>query len=201
MSLPQLNIEMFRGINDLGKQLSFLNPSVVFIAEYTIYLLAASMLLFWFTRTTANRMMVLQGGFAFILAELLGKAVGMFHSHHQPFAELPNVSKLIDHSINNSFPSDHTILFFSICASFWLMRKKTGWGWLWLVLAGCVALSRVWVGVHYPVDIAVGAMIGIFSAVLVFWSSTRFAWLSRLLDMYESVERRLLPAGNKSKGL
>lgn len=140
MSLPQLNIEMFRGINDLGKQLSFLNPSVVFIAEYTIYLLAACMLLFWFTRTTANRMMVLQGGFAFILAELIGKAVGRFHSHHQPFAELPHVSKLIDHSINNSFPSDHTILFFSICASFWLMRQKNRLG---LVVARAGGLCSI----------------------------------------------------------
>ncbi|EJW16370.1 undecaprenyl-diphosphatase [Paenibacillus alvei] len=199
MSLSQLNIEMFRGINDLGKQFSFLNPSVVFIAEYTLYMLAACMLLFWFTRTTSNRMMVLQAGFAFILAEIIGKAVSMLHSHHQPFAVLPQVSKLINHAIDNSFPSDHTILFFSVCVSFWLMRKRAGW--VWLVLAGCVAISRVWVGVHYPVDIAAGAVIGIVSALIVYWSSTRFTWLSRLLDMYENMEQRVLPTKNKSNNM
>ncbi len=62
---------------------------------------------------------------------------------------------LIDHAVDTFISLvTHTILFFSICFSFWLVRKKTGW--LWLILALCIAISRIWVGVHYPFDVTVG---------------------------------------------
>lgn len=94
----------------------------------------------WFTRSRKNRMMIIQAMVAFVTAEIIGKLAGKFHLNYQPFAVLPDVNKLVDHAVDNSFPSDHTILFFSICFSFWLVRKKTGW--LWLMLAFCVANSR-----------------------------------------------------------
>ncbi|WP_028544714.1 undecaprenyl-diphosphatase [Paenibacillus taiwanensis] len=186
-----LNVELFRAINNLGKQYAFLNPGVIVMAEYTIYILALSMLVYWLTRTAANRKMVIQAGFAFVLAGLGGKAVGLIHAHHQPFAELQGVNQLIDHGINNAFPSDHTILFFSVSMSYWLIRRS--WGWLWLVLACCVAIARIWVGVHYPVDIGVGLLIGIIGAVFSYWLVPKLLFMTRLLKWYEHVERRIWP--------
>ncbi|MDK8182843.1 undecaprenyl-diphosphatase [Paenibacillus sp. UMB4589-SE434] len=186
-----LNIEIFRVINNLGKQYVFLNPSVVVTAEYTIYLLALSMLVYWFTRTAANRMMVIQAGLAFVFAELTGKVLGLLHAHQQPFAELKDVNRLIEHGINNSFPSDHTILFFSVCMSYWLVRRK--WGWLWLALACCVAISRIWVGVHYPVDIAVGSLVGITGALVSYWLVPKLSFIAVFLKRYEQAEQRIWP--------
>ncbi len=38
MSFSQFNIDIFRAINDLGKQYSFLNPAIVFFGRiYGIY--------------------------------------------------------------------------------------------------------------------------------------------------------------------
>lgn len=196
MSFSQFHIDVFRAINDLGKQYAFLNPIVVFFAEYMMYFLGLGLMIYWFTRTGRNRMMVIQAGLAFVLAEIIGKIFGRLYSHHQPFAELPDVNQLIEHGIDNSFPSDHTILFFSICVSFWLVRKKEGW--LWLVLACCVAVSRIWVGVHYPVDVAAGALLGIITAVLAYWLVPRVSFIKRLLALYEKAERRIIPSKNNS---
>lgn len=195
--ISQFHSDVFRWINDLGKQYSVLNPAVVFLAEYMVYILAVSMMIYWITRSVQNRMMVLQGGISFIIAEILGKTAGLLYYHNQPFAVLPEVNQLIEHEIDNSFPSDHTILFFSICMSYWLFRKKSGW--LWLVLACCVAVSRVWVGVHYPVDIAVGACLGILSAVFVYWIESKSALLAKCLGWYVQIEQRILPSRSKSK--
>ncbi|MDM5154971.1 undecaprenyl-diphosphatase [Bacillus sp. DX1.1] len=197
MSFSQLNIDVFRSINDLGKQYSSLNPIVVFLAEYMLYFLCLGIVVYWFTRTNTNRMMVIHAVTAFILAEILGKMVGHLHSHYQPFAVLSHVNKLIEHDIDNSFPSDHSIMFFSICVSFWLVRKKEGW--LWLVLAFCVAFSRIWVGVHYPVDVATGALFGIISALFVYWLMPKVSFITQLLSLYEKTEQRILPSKNKSK--
>ncbi|EEM01553.1 Bacitracin transport permease protein BCRC [Bacillus pseudomycoides] len=142
-------------------------------------------------------MMIIQGGLAFIVAEIIGKIVGQFYSHHQPFAVLPNVNQLVEHEIDNSFPSDHTILFFSICVSIWLVRKKEGW--LWLMLAFCVAISRIWVGVHYPIDVVTGALVGIISALFVYWIVPKLSFIKRLLGLYERMEKHVIPVKNNSK--
>ncbi|SFD51641.1 undecaprenyl-diphosphatase [Bacillus sp. 491mf] len=198
MSFSQFNIDVFRAINDLGKQYSFLNSAVVFLAEYMVYILGLIIIAYWFTRSEKNRMMIIQAMVAFVIAEMVGKIAGKFYSNYQPFAVLSDVNKLVDHAVDNSFPSDHTILFFSICFSFWLVHKKTGW--LWLILACCVAISRIWVGVHYPFDVAIGALIGCTSALVSYWLVPKFSFIKQLLSRYERVEQHVLPFKNKSKG-
>ncbi|KIV55844.1 undecaprenyl-diphosphatase [Aneurinibacillus migulanus] len=197
MVFSQFNIDAFRLINDLGKQYSYLNPVIVFLAEYMLYFLCLSIVVYWFTRTNKNRMMVIQAVIAFILAEILGKMAGQFHSHYQPFAVLPHVNQLIEHDIDNSFPSDHTILFFSVCISFWLVRKKGEW--LWLMLPLCVAISRIWVGVHYPIDVITGALLGVISALFVYWLVPKLSSIKQLLALYEKMEQQVLPSKDKSK--
>ncbi|EJS66847.1 undecaprenyl-diphosphatase [Bacillus cereus] len=197
MSYSQLNIDAFRAINDLGKQYSFLNSTMIFLAEYMVYFLGLIIIAYWFTRSRKNKMMIIQALIAFVTAEIIGKLAGKFYLNYQPFVVLPDVNKLVNHAVDNSFPSDHTILFFSICFSFWLVRKKTGW--LWLVLAFCVAISRIWVGVHYPFDVVTGALVGSISALFSYWLIPKIVFIQQLLNLYEKMEQNVLPSKNKSK--
>lgn len=96
--------------------------------------------MYWFTRKKQNRIMIICGMVAFIVAEVLGETVGKLYSNHQPFAELTNVNQLIGHTIDNSFPSDHAIQFFSICITFFLFKKNLRF--MWLLLAFLVGISR-----------------------------------------------------------
>ncbi|MGV2488255.1 UNVERIFIED_CONTAM: undecaprenyl-diphosphatase [Bacillus mycoides] len=171
---------------------------MVFLAEYMVYIFGLIIIAYWFTGSRKSRMMVIQAMVAFVIAEVIGKIAGKFHLNYQPFAVLPDVNKLVDHAVDNSFPSDHTILFFSICFSFLLVRKKTGW--LWIILAFCVAISRIWVGVHYPFDVVIGALIGCVSALFSYWLVPEFSFIKQLLTLYERVEKHVLPSKNKSKG-
>ncbi|QQE73838.1 undecaprenyl-diphosphatase [Brevibacillus composti] len=199
MSFSQVHEEVFRSINDLGKHYPALNPFAVFLAEYTLYVLAAGVVVYWFTRSSPNRRMVVQAVLAFGLAEIYGTIAGQFYSHHQPFAVLPDVTALVPHEIDNSFPSDHTILFFSFCFSFLLVRGREGW--LWLALAVCVGISRIYVGVHYPVDIAVGALFGMLAALIAYRLTPKLSFLNRLLAVYEKIENRLLPSKGNARNM
>lgn len=198
MDAMEVNIHYFRVINDLGKQYPSLNPVFFVIAEYTVYVLALSALIYWFTRKNRNRLMIVCAGFTFIIAEALGKLAGTFHYNAQPFAELPNVNQLVEKAVNNSFPSDHTILFFSFCMTYWLFRKKDGF--VWMLLAVCVGISRMWVGVHYPADVIVGALISIGTALSVYLIVPRLYVVQKALELYEKAEQVILPTKSRSKG-
>ncbi|MFD0279452.1 phosphatase PAP2 family protein [Kitasatospora sp. NPDC127111] len=64
-----------------------------------------------------------------------------------------------------SFPSNHTVVAFAAAAALWCADRRLG------RIAGIAAVlmgaSRVWVGVHYPHDVLVGAVVGVLVAVLL----------------------------------
>lgn len=195
MNLSEINIELFRMFNDLGKEVMFLNPIMIFFAKYMKYFLLFGIIMYWFTRERENRIMIISSMFAFVVAEVFGAIAGSIHSNNQPFAELSNVNQLIGHAIDNSFPSDHAIEFFSICITFLLFKKNLRY--VWLAIAILVSISRVWVGVHYPADILVGAILGIIGAALCYWIIPQLNVIKKLLDIYEQGEDYVLSKVSK----
>jgi membrane-associated phospholipid phosphatase len=65
----------------------------------------------------------------------------------------------------SSFPSDNATYLFAIAASLWLISRW--WGLFFGVFAAFAAVARVFLGIHYPSDIVVGALIGIATSLAV----------------------------------
>jgi undecaprenyl-diphosphatase len=193
MSFREMNVESFRMINDLGKQFEWLNPVMVLIAENMIYVLAVAVILYLIRRK--NWLMVATAFVTLIFAEVIGKLAGMFHSNHQPYAELSEVNKLVDMGVNNSFPSDHTIIFFTMTVSFWLFKRKHHY--VWVLLALVVGFSRIWVGVHFPADVAAGALIGGVTAYFAYRLIPNLGFVKR----WSKSEEVPVITGNEMKNL
>ncbi len=67
------------------------------------------------------------------------------------------------------FASSHASNTFGLAVFLVLLwRNKSPWIYLFLLWAAVVAYSRIYVGVHYPADILVGAILGVIAAKLVF---------------------------------
>lgn len=197
MGISAYNIELFRMINDLGKQYTALNPVMIFIAEYTIFFLALAVVTLWLSRSNNNRLIVISGVVTLVLSEIVGKIAGKLHTNNQPFAEIANVNQLIEKAVNNSFPSDHTIIFFSFCITFLLFNR--GWGFLATIIALIVGFSRIWVGVHYPADVFAGALISIIIAIVVFNVVPKLSWTTKFLVSYEKSEQKIIDSVTKQK--
>jgi undecaprenyl-diphosphatase len=67
------------------------------------------------------------------------------------------------------FASGHSANSFGIAMFIWMIFRRY-WKWTWVIFiwATTVAFSRVVVGVHYPGDIIVGGLIGVFFSWIIF---------------------------------
>lgn len=193
--MNSLDISLFRFINDLGFHWTFFNPILVFITEYSVYILAFWMIFQWFFIKEKVRTRTILAGaiLSFIISEMIGKVLGVFVEHPQPFATLPHVNQLISHEIDNSFPSDHTLLFFSICMMLFLGSKSSK-RIFYLLIAALVGFSRIWVGVHYPMDVLVAAFIGTIVSSMLFPVIIHSKLLARVI----AASNRLMNKGAES---
>ncbi len=79
-------------------------------------------------------------------------------SRVRPCHALQGVRLLVDCGSGLSFPSSHAVNNFAGATILSHYYRKYAWGWF--SLASLIALSRPYIGVHYPSDIAGGAAIG-----------------------------------------
>jgi undecaprenyl-diphosphatase len=76
----------------------------------------------------------------------------------RPCNVLPDVITPIDCRGSFTFPSNHALNNFAAATFLWRLFPK--FKWVFFITAFLVALSRVYLGLHYPSDIAAGAIIG-----------------------------------------
>ena len=89
----------------------------------------------------------------------------------RPCFVVPGVEAIISQVRSRSFPSSHAANVFGAATLFWLARGKR-WA-LAFVPAALVALSRVYLGVHYPSDILAGALLGLGAGWLIWFCARR----------------------------
>lgn len=107
----------------------------------------------------------------------IGSADYIAYTFIKPFFARPRPCKVLDHVITldgcaswNSFPSNHaTNAMAAAVIVYCLMSRR--WGSALLISAFMVGLSRIYVGVHYPMDVLGGFLLGSFWAItfVVFW--------------------------------
>ncbi|PIR87360.1 MAG: hypothetical protein COU11_00840 [Candidatus Harrisonbacteria bacterium CG10_big_fil_rev_8_21_14_0_10_49_15] len=84
----------------------------------------------------------------------------------RPFVTYELVPLIPMDSANPSFPSWHAVFLFTLATVVFLAMSRKWGAWLY-ILATLIGAARVFVGVHYPLDIIVGALIGFLIPVLV----------------------------------
>lgn len=188
-----LDYGVFQIINHLAISERFLNPFMILLAEKAEYLFFAGIIFYWFYHKVQNRKMVAEAIISACAALAINVLIGHLFYRDRPFVS-HHVNWLIPHVKNASFPSDHATAAFVIATAIWIWKERDGW--LWLLLAAGIAISRVWTGVHYPLDVVAGMMIGVGVAFAVHYLLLRSEKINRvlilLIEFYEKIESNLL---------
>ncbi|MDP3991135.1 MAG: phosphatase PAP2 family protein [Candidatus Nealsonbacteria bacterium] len=159
--LVALDIDIFNRVNNLAGYQTYLDVLGKFFASYLIYILIGLTLVFLWKNRRAVFLSFLAGVLArFGLVEL----VRFFWPRVRPFVE-NSVNLLIKESSSSSFPSGHAAFSFALSFVVYQYNKKAGA--LFFVASFLIAVSRVFVGIHWPSDVLAGAVVGIFSGWLL----------------------------------
>lgn len=86
----------------------------------------------------------------------------------RPYETVAGLTSLVGPMRDYSFPSGHTCSAFA-AASVYFKYFRGHWGVLSMVLAGMIAFSRLYVGVHYPTDVLCGLAVGLLAGWLAIY--------------------------------
>lgn len=161
---------------DLAHQTNFFDKAVVFFAvifPYIVIMLAGAYLLLHhenlrskyifsdlFKKWKEIALVFFSGILSWFLADLF-KAL-LFTS--RPFVRYPNVTSLFFEK-GFAFPSGHATFFMAIAFSIFLSHKKVGYVFIFFALL--IGTARIIAGVHSPIDILGGFILGALTAYLV----------------------------------
>lgn len=133
----------------------------IFLAQYLPYAALLAIPYLWIRRERHDIVRILV---TVVFAFAVSEALKTFLSFPRPFV-VENFQPLIEvaqRDFYGSFPSGHTVVLAALGVAVFFTEKIPGT--LIMMLAVAVGVGRVMVGVHYPVDILGGFLIGVVVA-------------------------------------
>ena len=150
MTLSELNLSLFSWINASPEASNASINFAIFIANDLLYCMILLFAWFWLRGNYDTKKQILKAFIFTSIAILVSQCISHVYYHPRPFV-MEVGRTLIYHAPNGSFPSDHMLIFSSIAFSY-LFSAQRKLGIFLLVMAWLVAWSRVYLGVHFPLD-------------------------------------------------
>ena len=136
------------------------------IATLQIWIIPLTIALIWLRGDACQRRAMLAVTAAGLIALMTNQLIGMTWWHPRPFM-IGLGHTLIPHAADSSFPSDHLSLWWAVAFTF-LLNPSLRFSGIVLGLLGIpLAWARIYLGVHFPFDMAGGAIVAMLSTTLI----------------------------------
>lgn len=162
MNAFELNILNFIRENIANPVLDTIMPIITKFGDGGIFWIALAVVFLIFKKT---RKMGLCMGLALLMGFITGNLLlKNIVARIRPYDLNPEIELLVKHLSDFSFPSGHTLASFEAATAIFINNKK--WGIPALVLAFLIALSRIYLYVHYPTDVLAAIILGVGFAII-----------------------------------
>ena len=165
-----VDYEIFRLLNGAMRGHATVDHAVSDFADWIVPLFAAATVGLWLLwapgRSPRWKLASVSALASAGLGLLVNQAIGHAWFRQRPFAAHPAATVLLaQRSPDPSFPSDHATAAFAIAFAVAAFSLRAGLAFI--LGAVLIAFSRIFVGLHYPGDVAAGAAIGLVCALVV----------------------------------
>ncbi|MBK1842319.1 phosphatase PAP2 family protein [Azospirillum sp. YIM B02556] len=163
------NVDLFLAINGPAAPAPWMLHLAMVCAEGLVYVVAALAAGLWMWGAPQRRGGLVAVGCGLLLAFAVNTAIGMVWYHPRPFAAGIG-HQLMAHDMATSFPSDHGTFLFTVGLGLIATGAARRWGAVVLALGAATAWARVYLGVHWPLDMAgafiLGGVCALFAVIL-----------------------------------
>ncbi|HTR45724.1 MAG TPA: glycosyltransferase family 39 protein [Thermodesulfovibrionales bacterium] len=174
--LAQRDTALFFLINR-GLENTFFDLLMPFVTDRSYLIILLFVIYLLLKEKKKALVMCLIGFLAILLSDVTGSAVKHLVQRPRPCSFLEGAHLLAGCGKSFSMPSNHATNSFAFAFPFVVMSSSRV-RYIFVFIASLVCLSRVYVGVHYPLDVIAGACLGSVVALSVVslyrWAEKRF---------------------------
>lgn len=183
-----MNVLIFKEINGMAHINGMLNEIMIMFSKYSPLLFGAVLAMFYlygiYRKDKTFRHAAVDAVAITVISLFLGFVIGIFYYEPRPFVS-GHVNLLTPHAPDTSFPSDHSLGTMSIALG--INNNHKAFGIILIILSLLVGVSRVYVGVHYPMDVLGSYLI----VLMVNFMYGRFL-CEKIRGLYSKAEEYLL---------
>jgi len=157
-----IDLYIFNLINGLAGRWAWLDYFEMFSAKYLEYFLWFFLILLLVINTKKYWKMALEALITAVFTRFfLAEIIRLIWFKPRPFVTL-NFIPLIDKSPTEaSFPSGHASFYFALSTIVYCYNKKIGT--FFYIISFLIVVARVFVGIHWPLDILFGTILGVLT--------------------------------------